>query len=205
LYPDVEFIYSYGLTEASPRVTYITTKKLLEKPQSSGVSISGVSVRIVDNKLNDVEENIIGQIGVIGPNIMLGYYNKSELSASVICDEMLLTGDLGYVDKDGFLYVVGRTDNMIIQSGKNIYPEEIEKVLLQNDRIFEAIVMEEIEESVGHVLVAYIVVKKDEQISKKEIIAYCACYLEDYKIPRKIVFLEELPKNPNGKIMRGRL
>ena len=182
LLPNCNLIYSYGLTEASPRVTYIMGSDLLKKAGSSGRPIKNVKIEI-SNK--GIDNN--GEIVVSGPNVMLGYYNDAEKTRKTIVDGKLYTGDYGYIDEDGYLYVQGRKDNMIISAGKNIYPEEIEQVLQTAEGVKEVI--------------AYIVTD-DIEPNMSSLFEVCKNRLENYKIPSKFVYVKELEKTPSGKIVR---
>jgi long-chain acyl-CoA synthetase len=200
-FADVNIIYSYGLTEAAPRVTYIEGKDLRLKPSSSGKPIKDVSV-MINTLSGSVEVGFIGEIIVKGSNIMKGYYKNRDLTSRVLIDDMLFTGDLGYLDKDGCLYVTGRKDNMFITSGKNIYPEEIEEVLLQYNGIQEALVKGEYNESSLLDVNAYIVVNNPKIFDKTMLYKYLKSNLENYKIPKNVFITEMLKKTVTGKIIR---
>lgn len=198
----VELIYSYGLTEASPRVSYIKRKDLLKTRKSCGKPITDVEVFILNESKNPVDTYEIGEIVVKGPNVMLGYYKNPTLTNEVIQNDMLFTKDLGYKDENGFLYVTGRKDNMIIQSGKNIYPEEIENILCKYKGIKEVLVRGEADDYLGEMIVAYVVLEEGVEVKQKSLLEFCRLYLEDYKVPRKIMFITNLEKTPSGKIIR---
>ncbi|HEX2926738.1 MAG TPA: class I adenylate-forming enzyme family protein [Ruminiclostridium sp.] len=202
-FPGVNLIYSYGLTEASPRVTYLSGEELLKKQGSSGKAIRDVEIYITDGRENFESPGNAGEIAVKGPNVMLGYYKNSELTEKALRNGLLHTGDFGYMDADGFLYVVGRKDNLIIQSGKNVYPEEIEKVLGSCPGIAEALVRGEDDSFLGQKIVAYLVTADGCKPDLKEVLLHCRQNLEDYKVPREFYFIERLEKNPNGKILRN--
>jgi long-chain acyl-CoA synthetase len=200
-FPEVDLIYSYGLTEAAPRVTYIKREELLSKEGSSGVPIKGVEVKImVDQREAKAFEQ--GEICVKGPNVMMGYYKNEEKTKAVLADGYLLTGDLGWLDAEGYLYVKGRKDNMIIKSGKNIYPEEIEAVLMGYPGMKEVLVRGEADELVGEEIVAYVVSDGEEALNLFQVLKHCKKALEDYKVPGKIYQVKELKKTLSNKIMR---
>ncbi len=200
-FPNVNLIYSYGLTEAAPRVTYIKREDLLSKEGSSGIPLKGVEVKImVDQKEAQAYEQ--GEICVKGPNVMMGYYKNEEKTKAALVDGYLLTGDLGWLDTDGYLYVKGRKDNMIIKSGKNIYPEEIEAVLMGYPGMKEVLVRGEADDLVGEEIVAYVVPDGEEVLSLFQVLKHCKKALEDYKIPGKIYQVKELKKTVSNKIMR---
>ncbi len=202
IFDGVNIIYSYGLTEASPRVTYIEGKDLLLKSPSSGKPINNVSV-MISTPTAKYEVGTIGEILVKGPNIMKGYYNNAELTRQVLKEDMLFTGDLGYLDEDGYLYVTGRKDNMIIISGKNIFPEEIEEVLLNYKNICEALVKGEYNVSATSLEInAYIVLNNTENIDKIALYQYLKSNLENYKVPKNVLVVDKLEKTVTGKIIR---
>lgn len=196
LLPKCNLIYSYGLTEASPRVTYIMGSDLLKKAGSSGKPIKNVKIEI-SNK--GIDNN--GEIVVSGPNVMLGYYNNEEKTRRTIVDGKLYTGDYGYIDEDGYLYVQGRKDNMIISAGKNIYPEEIEQVLQTAEGVKEVLVRNITDDKGVEKFIAYIVTD-DIELDMKSLFEVCKNGLENYKIPSKFVYVKELEKTPSGKIVR---
>lgn len=201
-YPWINLIYSYGLTEAAPRVTYINKIDWLNKKKSSGKPIEDVSVFIVDKDKKRVGCNIIGEIVVKGPNVMLGYYKNHELTNKVLRENMLYTGDLGYIDDEGYLYVTGRRDNLIVIAGKNIYPEEIEGIFLQIPGIKEVLVNEKYDELLENKIEAHIVAEDNFNMSRNEIYRILRKNLESYKIPHRIYFTENLEKTISGKIVR---
>ncbi|MCX8131467.1 MAG: acyl--CoA ligase [Clostridia bacterium] len=198
IFKNTNLIYSYGLTEASPRVTYIEREDLLNKLASSGRPIDNVKVKIFDSDGKEIESYEKGEIIVEGPNVMLGYYQNDLLTKNTIRNGLLHTGDLGYLDEDGYLYVTGRIDNMIIISGKNIQPEEIEGVLSTFPDILEALVTENEESQ----LIAYIVTKDNKKLEIIDVLKYCKERLEDYKIPKEIIIIEKFEKTVSGKVKR---
>lgn len=202
-FPRVNLIYSYGLTEASPRVTYLEGEELIKRQGSSGKAIKDIEIFIVDEAGNFQGPGSVGEIAVKGPNVMLGYYKNSELTKKVLGDGLLHTGDYGYRDEEGFLYVMGRKDNLIIQSGKNVYPEEIEKVLGSCPGIAEALVRGESDSFLGQKITAYLVAEDESSPELREVLLRCRQNLEDYKVPREVHFVAALEKNPNGKIVRN--
>ena len=196
LLPNCNLIYSYGLTEASPRVTYIMGSDLLKKAGSSGRPIKNVKIEI-SNK--GIDNN--GEIVVSGPNVMLGYYNDAEKTRKTIVDGKLYTGDYEYIDEAGNLNVQGRKDNMIISAGKNIYPEEIEQVLQTAEGVKEVLVRNISDDKGVEKFIAYIVTD-DIEPNMSSLFEVCKNRLENYKIPSKFVYVKELEKTPSGKIVR---
>lgn len=202
LFPDTNIIYSYGQTEASPRVTYIEKKDIMVHSGSCGKPIEDVMVSVINNGVVcDVRQ--IGEVVVQGPNVMLGYYRDMERTRLAVREGRLFTGDYGYLDEDGFLYITGRKDNMIISAGKNIYPEEIEGVLMSYPNILEALVRPCYKANSTCDLYAYVVVEENVEIDKKDLFLYCKEHLEVYKIPKSVFVVKELEKTMSGKIIRG--
>lgn len=196
----VNFIYSYGLTEAAPRVTYIERNALEAKINSVGQPINGAHICIRSETGALLPVSKIGEICVTSPGIMLGYFKNDKLTKKTIVGNELHTGDLGYLDSDGFLYIVGRKDNMINIAGRCVYPEEIESVLLLSPAIRDALV-DSIEDPIsGAAIIASIVL--NEEISYQKVLEHCHAYLEAYKVPRIIRFVQEIEKTENGKIKR---
>ncbi len=193
----VNLIYSYGQTEASPRITYIERNDLLTRKKSCGKAIRNVEVFIEGNP----EPFSIGEVLVKGPNVMLGIYKNHDQTENILKGGYLHTRDLGYMDKEGYLYIVGRMDNMIIQAGKNIYPEEIEKILTSCEGVSEALVKSKTDELIGQKIVAYIVMN-NQSCSLKAVWTHLRNNLEDYKIPREINIVNHLEKTDSGKIIR---
>lgn len=199
--PNANIIYSYGQTEASPRVTYIERKDLLIKSGSSGKTIQGVKIDIINDEKQSVKPFEKGEIVVCGPNVMKGYYRNEERTKITLADGWLHTGDIGYLDEEGFLYVVGRKDNMVISAGKNIYIEEIENVLNEMSGIKEVLVQVKLDEKSIARIEAFVVLS-DKKLTVKEIQKYCLYKLENYKVPRKIMVVDYLEKTNSGKIKR---
>ena len=204
-FPWVNIIYSYGQTEASPRVTYIERDDLLKHPASCGKPIEKVSVAIVDEWGDKAEVMQRGEIIVTGPNVMQGYYKDTERTGKVIVDGVLHTGDIGYLDEEGFLYITGRRDNMVISAGKNIYLEEIENIILIFEGVKEVLVQAKNSENGVAELFGYVVVENEAEFDKADLIQHCKQRLENYKIPKVISVVEKLEKTPSGKIKRNQM
>lgn len=199
-YPSIGFVQTYGQTECSPRVTAILPQDALRKVGSVGKPIPNVEVQIFDENDNPLLQNEIGEIVVKGNNTMKGYYKQPEITQETIRNEWLHTGDLGYFDDENFLYLTGRIKNIIISGGINIYPEEIEQLLLQHDCIEDVCVIGEEHQRMGEMPVAKVVLKYDTTAA--ELKQYCSQKLTDYKVPVRFDFVESLPKTYNGKIKR---
>ena len=144
-----------------------------------------------------------GEVVVEGPNVMRGYYRDEEKTNQTIKDGKLFTGDIAYLDTDGFLHIVGRKDNMFIRGGKNIYPEEIENVLISHQDVLEALVKPVNKSNDVMDIIAYLVRKDGTNNEVCDIWDYCRSKLEDYKIPKQIIVVSQLEKTPSGKIKRN--
>lgn len=185
---------SYGMTETTSQITCFNVKENVEKIKSVGkpLMLSEVKINITDRSEVNEDGYPIGEILLKAPMIMKGYIGKEEVSG------YFNTGDIGYVDNENFLYILDRRSNLIISGGENIYPLEIENVLYKNEEIKECAVIGKEDKVWGKVPVLYVVTK----LSENEIIEYLKVHLANYKIPKKIIFKDSLPKNNTGKIAR---
>lgn len=199
-YPSIGFVQTYGQTECSPRVTALLPKDALRKIGSVGNAIPNVQVQIFNDNNASILHNDIGEIVVHGQNIMKGYYKQPKITNEILHNGWLHTGDLGYFDSEGFLYLTGRIKNIIISGGINIYPEEIEQILLQHESIEDVCVVGEAHDFMGEMPVAKVVLKN--KVTQAELKSYCSDRLTDYKVPIRFDFEEDLPKTYNGKIKR---
>ena len=198
----VGFVQTYGQTEASPRTTALLPEDSLRKIGSVGKSIPNVKVKIIDESGNACGSGEIGEIAIQGKNVMKGYYKRDEITKKTIVDNWLHTNDLGYFDGEGYLYLTGRKTNMIISGGINIYPEEIEEILMNHPNVKEVCVIPEEHAFLGEVPIAKIVVKDNTVVDNYR--EFCADKLADYKIPIRFDIVEQLDKTYNGKIRRNR-
>jgi long-chain acyl-CoA synthetase len=192
----------YGLSEASPVTAFNPAEG--GKPGSIGCSIPGVENRVVDEEDNEVPWGEVGELIIRGPNVMKGYLNMPEDTAITLRNGWLHTGDMATMDEDGYIYIVDRKKDVIIVGGYNVYPREVEEVLYNHPDIIEAAVIGVPDENFGEAVHAY-VVRRNETLKEEALIEDCRRELAKYKVPHKIVFLEELPKNTTGKILRRSL
>ncbi len=191
----------YGLTECSPLVAAYP-HDLTEYNGSIGLPVPSTEVRIVDEDGNPVEGDGKGELQVRGPQVMQGYWQRAEATKEVINQEgWLSTGDIVEFDNDGFLHIVDRKKDMILVSGFNVYPNEIEDVVALNDKVLEVAAIGEANEASGEIVKIF-VVKKDNSLTKEEIIEHCRQHLTGYKIPKRVEFRDDLPKTNVGKILR---
>jgi long-chain acyl-CoA synthetase len=192
----------YGLSEGT---TALTTHPagVLRKPGSVGLPLPGVEIRIVDENDNPLPTGEIGEIVSRGPNTMQGYFNMPEETQAALRNGWLHTGDMGYFDEDGYLYVVERKKDLIIRGGFNIYPRDVEEVLNSHPAVVEAAVVGVPSERMGEEVKAYVVTRAP--VEAEELMLYCRERLANYKTPSQIEFLPALPRNPIGKIDKKEL
>jgi long-chain acyl-CoA synthetase len=194
----------YGLTEASPVVT--ATIGLPWRPGSVGAPVDGVDVRLVDADGEDVLVGDPGEIWVKGPNVFQGYWNDAEATRACIDEDgWLHTGDIAMVDDEGFLFLVDRAKDLIIVSGFNVFPAEVEEVLLEMDGIREVAVVGVPHPHTGEAVKAFVVVDAGHSLEEDAVIEFAAQRLARYKCPAKVNFVEELPLNLSGKVLRRAL
>ena len=196
----------YGSTETTAVAT-ITPWGGEVKPGTVGVPVPDTDIKIVelDNHEKELEIGEPGEIAIKGPQIMMGYYKKPEETAQALKDGWFLTGDIGKFDEDGYLTIVDRKKDMIIAGGYNIYPVELDDVLMGHPKIMEACTIGLPHEYRGETVKAFIVVNEGESLTEEEVSAYCKDNLAAYKVPKIIEFIDELPKSAVGKILRRKL
>ena len=193
----------YGLTEASPVVT-VNPPSIPAYRGSIGIPVPSTDIKLLDENGNEVPLGEPGEMWVKGPQIMKGYWNSPESTAEVLKDGWLATGDIARVDEDGFFYIVDRKKDMILVSGFNVFPNEIEEVVAMHEHVLEAAAVGVPHEVSGEVVKLF-VVKKDESLTAEHVIAHCRDHLTAYKVPKHVIFKEELPKTNVGKILRREL
>lgn len=194
----------YGLTEASPVVTSGTG---LEVPDGSiGVPLVGVHVRLIDPNGQDALVGDAGEVWVRGPNVFGGYWEDADATASALTDDgWLRTGDVAVVDDDGFLYLVDRVKDLIIVSGFNVFPGEVEAVLAEHPDVAQVAVVGVPHPHSGEAVKAFVVPRAGAAVEEDELVAHAEANLARYKCPQKVMFVDELPLNPAGKILRREL
>ncbi|EEM09123.1 2-succinylbenzoate--CoA ligase [Bacillus pseudomycoides] len=193
---------TYGMTETSSQICTLSADYMLTKVGSAGKPLFSCQLRI-EKDGEVVPPNVEGEIVVKGPNVTHGYFKREDATRETIIDGWLHTGDLGYLDEEGFLYVLDRRSDLIISGGENIYPAQIEEVLLANPKVVEAGVVGKADEQWGQVPAAFIV--KAADITEEELIKFCEEKLARYKVPREVHFLLELPRNASKKLLRREL
>jgi long-chain acyl-CoA synthetase len=202
------FMQGYGLTESGPHTTVLNRASHREGQAmlaSCGQPCIGVHVRIVDEAGRDVEAGKIGEIIVQSRRNMSGYWRKPDETRETIRDGWLYTGDLGYYDERGYIYIADRKKDMIITGGENVYPKEVEDVLYRHPAVKEAAVIGVPDPYWVERVHALVVLKENAQASAEDIIGFCKQHIAHYKAPRTVEFVESLPKNPQGKILKKEL
>jgi acyl-CoA synthetase (AMP-forming)/AMP-acid ligase II len=200
--PHTELFVMYGQTEASARLTYLPPQMLEEKRGSIGIAIPNTTIE-VRNKAGEVAApGETGEICAHGDNIMQGYWKDKQRTGEVLKDGWLYTGDLAHTDTDGYLYIDGRSSDMIKSGANRISPKEIEEVIQELEAVHEVAVLGIPDELLGEVIKAYIVPQKASGLEKRTIQRHCKNNLAIYKIPKFIEFIEELPKTASGKIKK---
>jgi acyl-CoA synthetase (AMP-forming)/AMP-acid ligase II len=204
-----DFIQGYGQTEATLALTFLTADDhraaLNDKPQllrSCGRAVFGTEIRIVDEDGNTLPTGEIGEIVASGPQLMKGYWKRDDATAKTIVDGWLHTGDAGRMDAEGYVYIQDRVKDMIISGGENIYPAELENVLMSHPAIQDAAVIGVSDEQWGEVPLAVLVSTGQQELTAEDLVAFCRDKLAGYKIPRQLAYVEALPRNPTGKILK---
>jgi long-chain acyl-CoA synthetase len=196
-----KILEGYGLSETSP-VASFNHPDQERKPGSIGTPIEGVEMKLVDDDGNDVAPGAVGEIVIRGHNVMKGYFNRPDATAESIKDGWFHSGDMGQVDDDGYFFIVDRKKDMIIRGGYNVYPREIEEVLYEHPAVREAAVLGMPHAELGEEVGAAVALKDDHEASEEDLRAFVKEQVAGYKYPRRIWFVDELPKGPTGKILK---
>ena len=196
-------IEGYGLSESTCRSTFNPPNED-RRPGSCGKPI-GNEMRVVDENDNEVPDGVLGEIVLRGPNILKGYFKNPEATAKAFANGWFHTGDIGYRDADGFFYIADRKSDMIIRGGENIYPREIDDVLYTHPAVAHAAVIGVPDELYGEEVAAFIVLKEGAQTTADEIVGFCREHLADFKCPKTVHFVDDIPKGPTGKLLKREL
>ncbi len=205
LFINAWFCDSYGLTETVSGDTFLPRSKTFEKLGSVGKPCIHLDMSVVDEDGNKVPSGEIGEIVFRGPKVTKGYWRDEESTKKAIRNGWLHTGDMGYMDEEGYLFITDRKKDMIVSGGENIASLEVERVLYEHPTVLEAAVIGIPHPKWGEVPKAYIVAKKGENITDLELLSFCKEKLAKYKVPQEIEFLNELPRNPSGKVLKRAL
>lgn len=200
----VPVFQTYGMTETASQIATLAPEYMLKKMGSAGKALFPVQLKIENNEI-PTKPGEVGEIVVKGPNVTKGYYNRPEQTEKTIQDGWLYTGDIGYFDEDGFLYILDRRTDLIISGGENVYPAEIETVLLSHEAIEDAGVTGIKHEKWGEVPVAFVKIRDGRNVNEKQIIAFCEKRLARYKVPVSVYFVNYIPRNASKKLLRRKL
>ncbi|MFH2044538.1 MAG: long-chain-fatty-acid--CoA ligase [Pseudomonadota bacterium] len=203
VFPNSNGVYDvYGCTEASPTITILNGNDSFRKHGSVGRAVNFLQVRVVDEDGNSMPADQAGELICKGPNIMQEYYNDSKATKEAIKNGWLYTGDMAKIDNEGYFYIVDRKKDMISSGGENIYPREIEEVLFGHPSVADVAVIGIPDAVWGETVKAFVVLKTGVTMSEQEVINYCKKHLASYKKPRAVSFVESIPKNPSGKVLK---
>jgi len=196
-----KLLEGYGLSETSPVASFNHPDRE-RKAGSIGTPIKGCEMKVVDDDRNEVAPGEIGEILIKGDNVMKGYWRHPEATAAAIKDGWFATGDMARVDEDGYFFIVDRKKELIIRGGYNVYPREVEEVLYEHPAVREAAVVGVPHEELGEEVGAAVALKEGQSVEAEELSAFVKDQLAAYKYPRRIWFVDELPKGPTGKILK---
>ena len=192
----------FGMSEAGPSIATLGKDQALAKAGSIGRAVFHLDVRVVDDDMNDLPPNQVGELVMRGPNMLLEYWNRPEATAEAMFGGWFHSGDLARMDEEGDLYIVERKKDMFISGGENVYPAEVEDAIYELPAVAEATVIGLKHEKWGEVGQAVVVVKPDQSLTEAEILQHLAGRLAKYKIPKSVVFINALPRNAAGKVLK---
>jgi fatty-acyl-CoA synthase len=198
-FPSTDFIHVYGLTEGGGTVTFVRPEDARRKPGSAGRPSLHVTIRLVDAEGLDVPAGIAGEILVRAPSVTSGYWDDAAMTERLIVDDWLHTGDMGHFDDEGFLYISGRKGDMIISGGMNVFPSEIEGVLLEHASVADVAVIGLPHEKWGETVCAVVEAAPGAVVDQQELIVFCTQRLASYKKPTSVFVVDELPRTAGGK------
>lgn len=209
---DVDFIQMYGMTETCGTVVNLSPadhlRALSGKPElllSCGRPSVGAEVRIVDRDGRELPRGEVGEIHVKSDTNMIGYYNLPEATASSLTEGWVHTGDAGYMDEEGYIFLKDRIKDMVVSGGENIYPVEVENAIAHHSAVADVAVIGVPDDKFGEALLAFVVLRPGQTLALEEMIAFCRDRIAGYKIPRKLEIIAEMPRNPSGKILKKEL
>jgi acyl-CoA synthetase (AMP-forming)/AMP-acid ligase II/ABC-type nitrate/sulfonate/bicarbonate transport system permease component len=204
-FPHCQARQGYGATETSPLLTLTHDDDAPRKMASAGRVVPRAEIKIVDKDGKELPTGEVGEVLARGPQIMKGYFKNPKATADKVKDGWYYTGDLGRFDEDGYLYILGRADDMVITGGMNVYPSELENVLIAHDKVAEVAVVGIPDAERGQALKAVIVPKLGEEVSKRELMRFCRERLANFKLPKTIEFRDSLPRSRTGKVAKREL
>jgi fatty-acyl-CoA synthase len=201
----IGFTSCYGMTETAPGVTMLPAERSREKAGSAGLTHFFTDMRIADPLGDRVMPGEVGEIQIMGPNVIREYWNRSEDTRAAFDDGWFRSGDMGYRDEEGFLYISDRLKDMIISGGENIYPAEVEALIVELEQVASVAVIGVPDEKWGEVPKAIVTLREGTSLSAEDVRAHLDGRLARYKIPRSVVFVEEMPRTASGKIRKAEL
>jgi long-chain acyl-CoA synthetase len=209
-FPTAQLVEVYGATELSPLATALVGEELVldhARARSCGHPILGNEVRILNPEGLDVVRGEVGEVVVRGPNVMQGYWNKPDQTAAVLKDNGYWTGDLGYMDDEGYVFLVDRSKDMIVSGGENVYCTEVEEVLYQHEAVLEAAAFGVPDDKWGEAVWAVVVPRQEfHNVDPQDIIAFCRKQIAGYKVPKGVdIRTDPLPKSGPGKVLKREL
>jgi long-chain acyl-CoA synthetase len=203
--PGVLLHNGFGMTETHAYDTHLEDKDAISHIESVGQILPLVDMKIVDRMGREVPAGEPGELLIKGSKVARGYWNKPEVNKEAFADGWLHSGDIARIDEDGYVYIMDRIKDMINRGGEKIYSIEVENVLYGNPKVLEAAVFGIPDEVFGEQVKAAVVPKPDQTLTEQEVIDFCAQRLASYKVPKAVIFLDELPRNPGGKVVKSRL
>ncbi len=204
-FPNAWFADAYGLTETVSGDTFLAKDRMLNKLGSVGKPVPHLHVRVVDDNDRDVPPSELGEICLKGPKVFKGYWKNPEATAEALRGGWFHTGDIGTLDEEGYLYIMDRKKDMIISGGENIASPEVERVIYELPAVLEAAVVGIPHPKWLEIPKAYVVLKPGETLTKEEITAHCLGKMAKFKVPKEIEFIDQLPRNPSGKVLKREL
>ena len=210
--PECKFTHAYGMTECSPLITsagpdcHVFKGPKANLFKSTGVAVPGVEVKIIDENDNEVPRGEVGEVAARGPNVMLGYWRQKELSDKALLNGWMHTGDGGYMNEDGYVYIVDRVKDMIISGGENIYSAEVENAVYQLDGVIECAVIGIPNEEWGETVHAIVRKDPNSSINENDVISHSKGLIAGFKCPKSVSFRDEpMPLSGAGKILKTTL
>ena len=203
--PHAALFVMYGQTEATARLTWLPPERLTEKLGAVGIPVSGVHIEIRDENGVPAATGAVGEIWAQGPNIMLGYWRNEAATADVLRDGWLKTGDMGRLDEDGYLFIVGRRSDMIKAGAHRIHPQDIEDAITEMSTVQEAAAVGVDDETLGQSVCVFVVPQEGAALTPMQVQAHCRSRLANYKIPKRVEIVATLPRTASGKVRRAEL
>ncbi|MRR18499.1 MAG: acid--CoA ligase, partial [Deltaproteobacteria bacterium] len=201
----LRLLQGFGMSEAAPSIAILDRDMYLKKAGSIGRRLMHLETRVVDEDMKDVQPGEIGELIIRGPNVMTGYWNRPEATADAFRGGWFHSGDLARIDEDAYLYIVDRSKDMYISGGENVYPAEVENAIYEIPEIGEAAVIGVPDEKWGEVGKAVVTVKPGKTLSEEQIITHLKERLAKFKVPAGVIFVDALPRNAMGKVLKNTL